>query len=433
MGERCAWPGAPGISGVRKGVAPVEGELGNARVRPKRDDLLNFSKLLIPPKDRKTGDVCDIVKVVLLASAIGVLLLTGCVQQHVDESLSEAAVVEGRRYAEEVEAQSPFETVEIQWSAAEDLMEQRNPAFVAARRSYAEAVEEKPLVGELASEVKSAMGDSLGDVFDTDLLLKSLKSPATQLPRQLASLGKLKDLTHQMEQSAWDDAAASVDAEMTMRKEKVRLHRLLRMGELIDAELERVESAKPEAASDPAVVKAVHVWRASLEDEREKWLTEVRDVFDAEYHDVRFIRDGSGLPTYRSLKHPDLGEWERWCRLRRSKEVVTLLGEQHGKDKPSIPGADLVTDKFADLMNPDDGPEHVRDTDSVRREVRSLIQNWREMKDAQEQAKRLERANDKVGLDSVARVGARQKIFKFRSDEIQHASVVWMLDEDCWH
>ncbi len=373
------------------------------------------------------------MKVALVASAGVVFSLAGCVRQHVNESLAEATVVEGRRYADEVESQSPFEIVEIRWSEAEALMEKRNPAFVAAHRSYAQAIEEKPLVGELASEVKSAVTLSIGDVFDTDALLGSLKSPATQLPKQFASFGRLKDLSHQIEQSAWDDAAASVDAELVMRKEKVRLHRLLRMGELIDTELKRVKVASPPAGAAPELVAAFHAWRTDLDGERRKWLSEVRDVFDAEYHDVAFVRDGSALPTYRDLEHPDLAEWRRWCRLRRSKELVTVLGKQHQKDKSVVPGASMVTGKIADLVNPgSEDRDGVRDAGSVRREVRSLIRSWREMKAAQHRAELLEEANREPAFDSPARVGARQKIFELRRDEIQHASVVWMMDEQCW-
>jgi len=35
-------------------------------------------------------------------------------------------------------------------------------------------------------------------------------------------------------------------------------------------------------------------------------------------------------------------------------------------------------------------------------------------------------------VGSIADITIRQTIFKLRSDEIKHASVLWMLDENCW-
>lgn len=369
-----------------------------------------------------------------MVSAAGALALVGCVQPHVTESVAEAAVLEGRRYAKEVEAQSPFETVEIRWSEAEELMEKRNRTFIAAHQSYQMANEKKPLVSELTSETKSAVSASFGEALAPDALLKAMLAPATELPKQLVSLGKLKDLAHQIEQSAWEETAVSVDAELKMREEKVRLHRLLRMGELIDSELKSTETAPPPpAAADPKLVAAVDDWRASLRSERQKWLTEVRDLFDAEYHDVRFIRDDSGLPTYRDESQPDLGDWQRWCHLQRSQELVTALGNAHEKSKPKVPGTSLITNKLADMTHTEFAkPEPTRNAGSVRREVRSLLQSWRKMKNAQQQAARLEKAEHAPALDSLAGVKAHQTIFNLRRDEIEHSSVVWMLDESCW-
>lgn len=370
-----------------------------------------------------------------MASVASGLSLTACVQQHVSESLAEQAVLEGRRYADEVEAQSPFDTVEIDWSEAEALMEKRNRRYVAARLKHAEAIEEKPVVNQLTHEVKEAVSVSIDDVLNPGALIESLRSPAANLPKQLASLGKFKDISHQVEQSAWDQTAAAVEAEMAMRREKVKLHRLLRMGELIDAELGRLESAPPPAPdADPKLAAALKAWHGELKQERKTWLTEVRDLFDAEYHDVRFVRDRTALPTYEKADHPDLGEWRRWCRLRRSKELVTVLQKAHADRKPAVPGTELVKDRLEQIIHPEDaGADPVRDTASLRSEVRSPIQNWREMKEAQLEAQRLEETEDSPHFENLARVGTRQTIFKLRREEIEHASVVWMMDERCWH
>jgi hypothetical protein len=77
-------------------------------------------------------------------------------------------------------------------------------------------------------------------------------------------------------------------------------------------------------------------------------------------------------------------------------------------------------------------PESVRSIGSVRKEVRSLIQNWREMKAAQEKAARLEQAARKRHRLDLAALDTRRKLFQCRLEEIKHASVVWMMDENCW-
>ncbi|WP_193213692.1 hypothetical protein [Luteolibacter marinus] len=350
------------------------------------------------------------------------------------ESVSEHAVVEGLRYAKEVEAQSPFETVEMSWSEADKLMQERNRDYIVAKTAYQQAVEERPVVRNLTDEVKNAVSFSLGDVLKPQELLKTLNEPVTQLPKQLASIGKLKDLSHNIEGSAWKHTAESVDAELKMRGEKVKLQQLLRTGELIDAEMAKLDAAPPlPADADPKLSKALQGWRGVLRDERRKWLGEVRDFFDAEYRDVRFVKDGSGLPNYRDANRPDLTEWDRWGWLQRSKELVAALRKAHDASKPALPGTRAVTETLADMVHPGDKePEPVLKTEAVRSEVRTLIQHWREMKLAQEQALGLEAQEDPSSFDSIARVDKRQAIFKLRQQEIQHSVVIWMMDEQCW-
>lgn len=365
-----------------------------------------------------------------------VLLMTGCAEQKIVESLAETTVVEGRRFAEEVEAQSPFETVEMRWAEANEMIKKRNPAFVAARQKHTKALRGKPLVGEVTREVKDTVKLSFGEMFDTKSLVASLKAPAVEFPKRLASVTKLKDLSHQMQQEAWEDAEISVDAEMEMRKVKVKLHRLLRTGKLIEREMKLANAdPPPEAKSDSKFPGELNKWRSTLENEREKWLTEVRDIFDAEYQDVHFIPDDTGLPTYQNAYQPELGKWQRWSHLSRSKELINKLGTSHKESKPTIPGASAVTDSlmqmFEDEKDKEEG-EEVRQTSSVREEVRSLIQTWRNMKEAQREANELEKSSQVPPLTDRGQIGTRQKIFSLRRDEIKHAAVLWLLDEKCW-
>lgn len=372
------------------------------------------------------------MKAFLRASlALVAVLASGCVNRHVTDSVEGHAVIEGARYADEVEAQSPFKTVELSWREAQDLMTQRNPAYRAARADYQEATAHTPIVKELSEQVKKIV--DLSPKGGPSSLMQGLPAPVARLPQQLASIGKLKDLSHEVEQSTWEKIGDSVAAELKMRREKVKLHRLLRTGELIDHELACINSAPPlPSSADAKLLAARRGWNGSIRKERESWLDECRDIFDAEYHDIRFKKDGSGLSTYRRTENPELTEWQRWCRLHRSRELVAVLQEEHEESKPAIPGTRMVTDKFAGLMPGSDGGSGARiEVQSVRNEVRMLIRSWREMKEVQAQAEQLEQSDSKE-LDSIARVTKRKAIFKLRQEEIKHASVVWMLDEECW-
>lgn len=365
--------------------------------------------------------------------AVGSLVWVSCADREVNRSVVQTASIEGSRYAKEVEAQSPFKTVEMRWIEARELIKTRNPAFVDASKRYTQAHQGKPLVAELTREMKDTMKVSFVDILDTELLIKSLKAPTVELPKRMASFARLKDLSHEVEHEAWQDAGASVDAELDMRKVNVRLQRLLRMGELLDREKKRANrEPNPEAESDPKFLAALAAWRNSLEKDRNKWLTEVRDLFDAEYQDVHFIPDESGLPSYQSAANPDLADWKRWSHLQRSKGLIGLLSASHKESKPSIPGTSLVKDSLLKMVGREKKTNIIRDTNDVRKEVRSLIQSWRNLKEAQQKAAALEKKSGDDTLGSIADITIRQTIFKLRSDEIKHASVLWMLDENCW-
>ena len=75
----------------------------------------------------------------------------------------------------------------------------------------------------------------------------------------------------------------------------------------------------PPPDSKPDFLVAMSKWRAAVLHNRKKWLEDTRNMFDAEYHDVRFIKDGSGLTMYRNTDEPDFSKWQRWCSLQRSR------------------------------------------------------------------------------------------------------------------
>lgn len=370
----------------------------------------------------------------MLMPAAALVLASGCVQQHVSDSVEQQSVIEGQRYANEVRAQSPFETVEISWSEAETLMKDRNLKYRSAWHEYQEAAEQTPLVEELGEQVKDMVDLSLGDILKPDNLLKSMQTPVSELPRQLRSISTLKDLSHKIEQGTWEKTSESFYAEILMRREQVKLHQLLRTGELIDAEMAHLEQAEPlPTGASKELVAVRQEWQQTLHRSRVGWLGEVRDFFNAEYHDVSFKKDRSGLPDYRDMHQPDLTEWQRWCRLSRSQELVSVLQKAHQDSKPALPGTELVTDKLAGIVGLDNpSPAPRVKTSDMRSEVRSLIRSWREMKEAQQRAGQLE-ARSGDSLTSIAQVRTRQNIFKLRQQEIQSTSVVWMMDENCWN
>ncbi|MDP0490567.1 MAG: hypothetical protein Q7Q71_05915 [Verrucomicrobiota bacterium JB023] len=373
----------------------------------------------------------------LLVTLAGMLFasLTSCVNTQVEHQLDEHSAAEGLRHADEVLAQSPFDTVKMSWSEAEALMEVRNREYKEAEETYEKAVAQQPLIKEFAGQAKKTATVSIGDVLKPSALLKTVKEPTTQIPQQLASISKIKDFSHDLEQDAWNSTAQAVDAEMKMREEKVKLYSLLRKGALLDREMEWLESLEPLPEDANAKMKsAFKAWRNRLEGEKNKWLTDVRNLFDAEYHDVHFVQDQTGLPTYRKTDRPDLTDWPRWAQLRRSKKLVSALSKEHKESKPTIPGTKMVKSKVSALTSNLTGnqTEPTLATKDIRSEVRKLIQSWREMKNAQRKAEELEKKEEVQNAPELASINDRQAIYNLRNQEIQHASVVWLMDEQCW-
>jgi hypothetical protein len=370
---------------------------------------------------------------IFILSVAATFMFMSCAQQEVAVCVENHSFHEGLRYADEVVAQSPFETVEISWSVALKLMEERNLAYRKALKSYRTAHAEVPMLTQVSSQLKESVGVSLQDILKPQALAKSFQDPIVGLPKQLGSIGALKDISHVMEQDVWDKAGDSVEARIQMRAEQVKLFSLLSQGEVIDRELERMEAEqqKPDFEINPKLKEAQLKWQASVEKDREDWIAEVRDFFNAEYHDVIFRKDASAKPSYRSVSNPDLTEWQRWCFLNRSQSLVKALQEQHKKSKPAVPGTRAVKSKVADILNKREEFVVTLNTNKVRGEVRNLISNWREMKRTQSKISSLATGDNSSGDPKVDLVKA-QKVYALRCQEIEHTSVVWMMDEDCW-
>lgn len=372
------------------------------------------------------------MRILLLTKLAAVAaLFVSCAQQQVELRVDDHAEHEGLRYADEVAAQSPFDTLSVSWSGAVDLMEERNLSYRKAKSSYREATAEKPALTKLRSQLKSSVKVSVKDVLKPKALAKSLNDPLSGLPKQIASVSGLKDISHEMQQTAWGNEGASVEARLQMRRERAKLYTLLNKGEVIDAELKRLQSLVEPEKWDPKYTAALNKWRASVQKERSAWLDQVRNFFNAEYFDVNFRKDGTAMPLYRNVKNPDLSEWQRWNYLSRSQSLVKELRSNHQKSKPAVPGTRAVKSKVNELMNKAPELEVELDTDQVRGEVRKLISNWRGLKRAQAELSELVVKPEKV-VSPMAELQLAQKSYRLRQQEIKHASVVWLMDEYCW-
>jgi hypothetical protein len=355
------------------------------------------------------------------------IFLAGCAQDHVQNQITEASSAEASKYEREIDAQSPFQTLTMSWSEALTLMESRNPKFLSAQSNFNKANREKPAVGEITSQLKQTISGSVGQLISPSSLLKSLQNPTEQIPKQISSLGNIKNVTHQLEQNEWQEIQTSVQAELAMRNERVKLHHLLRKEQIINSELKLVEThLKSLKNPDPKFLASLESWQNTLIEERKTWLSEMRDVFDAEYHDLRFKPDKSALTDYRHIDQPDLNDLQRWCHLQRIHHLVTALANQHSKNKSAIPGAMMISQKFSSE------PQALKLTDSatIRKQVRSLIHSWRELKASQQESDTLEQA--KPSISTPTELTQRQKIHKLRTQEFHHACILWNLDESCW-
>lgn len=360
--------------------------------------------------------------------------LVGCANNEVVDSVAKATQTEGHRYAMEVASQSPFETVELTWSEAMNRMQSRNPQFKKAYHSLIATTEESDFVTRMAGTMKDTACGSIGEVVKPGSLIDTLRDPVTKIPKQLGTLASIKDVPHQMRQEEWQTAAAAIDAQWIMRKMRVKLHRLFQLGELIDSEMQFINSAQPlPPGTDVKIAQAMNAWQTAVRRARLEWIQEVRDIFDAQYYDIHFIPDDTGLTKYRKTIQPDLGNWQRWCQLQRNKDVVSTLGQRHSKDKPLVPGSDLLADKLAIMLDPESNQFHeIRDAATIRNEVRTLASSWQQLKDTQIQAANLEAKHDEYNQGSLDWIASRHRIFDLRCTEIEHASTIWMCDENCW-
>lgn len=343
---------------------------------------------------------------------------------------------EGSVYANEVLAQSPFETVKLDWREARELMKVRNPQYRSAALSYNNATSATPLVKNFRTQMGDSIEDTVKGIVNPEDLAKTFSEPVTGLPKQMESISSLKDVSHKMAHAEWEKKEKEIVSEKKMREQVVKLQALFRRSAAIDKHLVWVETAKSGKELDDEAKKELVKFETKLKEDRKVWLDEVRDFFNAEYYDVKLEQGKAVMPDYKDVTQPDFTQWQRWGMLGRVESLAGVLKKEHADSKPAIPGTTLVMDKLSMMASGGEGKLDAElDTQNVRNSVRMLIRSWRGMKLAQQKADKV-RTEIKPMQDSSAvaksLVAKRQELYGLEQKEIQFAKVVWMMDERCW-
>ncbi len=368
-------------------------------------------------------------------SVLSGCFLAGCAGQQVGQKLAKQSDFEGKVYADEVMAQSPFEKVELTWQEAYELMKTRNPKYRAAMRDFSDATMGSSLVSDFRTQLGSSLGDTVRGVIDPGQMLKTLKDPVTSLPEQLESISSLKDVNHDMEQKAWGKKEKAVKAELKRRTEVVRLQILFRRGEILKKHKAWTEKMQAKEKLAPGAKGELAKYVGKLKKDRKKWLDQMRDFFDAEYYDVEVAGGDGKLPDYHAVSRPDFSDWKRWGSMKRKTAVVGVMKKSHDEGKPLIPGSDALASRLDMMFSGEEHPAVQLEREKVRESTRLMIRSWREMKKAQTQADTIKNDLEKVMASESpgkAAVAKKQQLYAVQNSELASARVVWMLDESCW-
>lgn len=372
---------------------------------------------------------------VIFLNGLIVCFCASCAHRQVGEVVAKQVEYEGGVYVKEMLAQSPFEKVELTWQEAYELMKERNPDYRKAVLGYAEASSRHSLAGNFSTQMGTSLGDTVRGVIDPEEMIRTLKDPVTSLPEQFESMTSLKDVSHDMEQKEWGKKEQAIAAEMKRREEVVRLQVLFRRGGLIDRQLDWVGKMQGNEGFDPAAQPDLAAFIAKVTADRNKWLDEVRDFFNAEYYDVKLAGGDSAMSDYETVSQPDFSDWKRWGVLNRKTALTKVLKTQHDSQKPMIPGSNLVADKIDLMFNGETQPLAEIASQDVRANARLMIRSWREMKQAQKQAELIKSELTKMEAENAlgkAAVAKKTQLYALRNTEIASAKVVWMMDETCW-
>ena len=370
------------------------------------------------------------------------LFFTQCASHEVERELTKGVEIRGETYARELSAQSPFQKVEMSWSEAAELMKARNPKYRQAMKDKEESKIKKGMVNNLTHEVRKSLTKSVQTTLNPSEVAKAMKNPISALPRQLESITDLKNISHSLTQSEWERVSQSVRADAVKRQEMVNLHVLFCMGENLEKaeeELSRIEEAgQVEEGRSKGMVKELAKAEGVLNKEREKWLDEVRDFFNAEYHDVEFSSYSQKLDFYRDVEDPCFSDWKRWRLLENSDKLVGEMRKEHEEAKPVLPGVSRLKSRLGVAEMRSQLSRQSGLNEGMVKEVRGMLRSWRNLKSVQRQIEDLDVSGseladvDEVRGVSVSDLKRVTTVYELRKKEIDHLKVFWAMDEECW-
>jgi len=373
---------------------------------------------------------------VLAVAPILALSLTQCATQEVKQELSQSVEREGKSYALELASQSPFKKVEMSWREASELMKERNTNYRQAIIDKEESLIRRGPVNNFTYEVRKSLTSSVQTTLNPGELAMAIKDPVTSFPKQLESITDLKNISHSLTQSEWGRVSQSVQADAAQRREMVELHALFCQSE----NLEKAEknlgkfievvsedgSAKPNKAMITELAKA----QAVLKKERGQWLDQVRNLFNAEYYDVKFKDYKKKLSFYREVHDPDFSDWKRWRILENSGRLVTELQKQHDDEKPALPGIKQITHNQDVVELRSNLAQQSTLNQDMASEVRQMLKSWRNLKSVQQ--KITESKPDAEKSPNVAGLKLVTAVYQLKKKEIEQLKTFWMIDERCW-
>ncbi len=381
----------------------------------------------------------------LMVLAVVSLTLTQCVTQQVTQELDQNVEKQGESYARELAAQSPFKKVEMSWMEASELMKDRNPSYRKAITDKEESQIKRGLVNNLTFEVRKSLSNSVQTTLNPSELASAMKDPVASLPKQLESITDLKNITHSLTQSEWERVSQSMKADTAQRKEMVNLHALFCQSENLSQAEDNIRRIKQELALKGGVITkeskamTVELTKAQgvLTKERQQWLDQVRNFFNAEYFDVEFNHYTKRLNFYRTVHNPEFSDWRRWRVLENSARLATEMQKQHVKEKPVLPGMNRIKQNFGVDELRSSLAEQSTLNESMAHEVRQMLKNWRNLKSVQSKIAQTEVSFAQSPsitdpLPSVADLKRVTVMYHLKKKEIEHLKSFWMIDEKCW-
>ncbi len=368
--------------------------------------------------------------------------LTQCANQEVTQTLDQKLQVSGESYTKELAAQSPFKKVELTWSDATDLMEKRNPHYRQAIIDKETSAIRRGFANNLTYEVRKSLSNSVQSTLNPGEIALAMKDPVTSFPRQLESITDLKNISHSLSQSEWQRVTQSVRADAVERREIVNLHVLFCQSENLKNAQQDLKSMMEAVSKDAAASQnkelraALTNAQATLKSEREQWLNQVRDFFNAEYYDVELNNYKGKLSFYRDVTDPEFSDWKRWRMLENSDRLAEELRKQHSNQKPLLPGVSLISNNLGVNDFKENLVQQSTLNESMAKEVRQMIKNWRNLKSLQQnlvqQEQRLSQSRTKK-IPSLVDVKTLCEIFDLKKREVEQLKAFWVIDEKCWN